>query len=110
MTGAVHERVSEPRLGQHAPRDGVHLLGRDTRPHRRDRRLLCTLEYGILLRHFRIRLTQTIGSGAVRMISRFVGAPDVDDHDVTGLQHALRALVVWIGAVRTRPDDDERDA
>ena len=102
VAGAVHERLGQPFGGEHVARGGVHLLGGHPGPHRLDRGLLGPLQHRIPPRDFGVRLTDAVGAGGVGVVAGFVGAADVDDDDVAGLQFTVGALVVRVGAVRAR--------
>ncbi len=107
VAGAVHEKLRQPGLGQHLAGGGVDLLGGYPRTDRVERRPLGSLQYRILLRDIVLRLADAVGARRVGVVSGLVGAPDVDDDDVTGLQFAIRIAVVRVGAVRAGADDDE---
>ncbi len=81
----------------------------DAGPHGVDRRLLGALQHRVAPRDLGVGLADAVRTGGVGVVSGFVGAADVDDDDVAGAQFAVGALVVRVGAVRPRADDDERD-
>ena len=108
MARAVHEVLRQAGLGQYIPGRGVDLFGSDTGTHRCHRSGLRSLEHRVLRGDLVGRLAEAVGAGGIRVVSGFHRSADIDDDDVTGLQDPIGTFVVWVGAVRTRSDDDKR--
>lgn len=71
------------------------------------RRLLRPLKHRNPLSNIGVRLTNTVGAGAVGVITRLVATADVHHHNVPGPQFTIRALMVRVGPVWAGTDDDE---
>src|SRR5580658_10307374 len=107
VTGAVEERLAVAGLGDRLAGGRVYRLGGDARPDGGACRLLGALQDLVVGREFGRRLTDRVGAGAVRAVTRGHHAADVHHHGVAGLQDPVRYLVVRAGRVGPRGHDHE---
>ncbi len=100
---------ARPGLGEHVAGGGVDLLGGHARANRVQRRRAGPAAAPNTVRPHRDSARRGCTCGCEsELYPGSYRAADIDDDDVTGLQFAIRILVMRVCAVRSGADDDER--
>ena len=106
---AVNEELAEAGTDQGVAGQAIDSLAGDSGPHARHSQLLGVEKCGVGVAVLRPGIPQGICARLVAAVAVRHRSPDIHDHRVAALQHAIRHLVMRAGPIRPGGDDDEID-